>query len=105
MPKFAFIYRRSNPPKTPENGQAHMTKWRAWSSGLGSALVYPGMPFSDAATVSAPGITEGSGEIPLSGVSVVEADSFEAAKQMAKACPHLDLGGDIIVAQGMDMEM
>ena len=105
MTKFAFIYRGGNPPKTPEEGQQHMSKWRAWSSGLGDALIYPGMPFSNGVTVSADGAQQGSGEPPLSGVSVVEADTLEAAQEMAKTCPHLNLGGDIVVAEGMDLEM
>lgn len=105
MTKFAFIYRGGSPFKTPEEGKAHMTKWRAWRDGLGGALVSPGMPFSTAVTVSAVDVGEGSGEIPLSGISIVEASDLGAAQKMAKACPHLDIGGDIVVAQGMDMEM
>ena len=105
MTKFAFIYRGGKPFNTPEEGKAHMTKWRAWRDGLGSAYVHPGMPFSNAVTVSAGAIGEGSGEIPLSGISIVEASDLEAAQKMAKACPHLDIGGDIVVAQGIDMEM
>lgn len=105
MAKFAFIYRGGQPFRTPEEGRAHMARWRAWRDGLGEAYVYPGMPFSVAVTVSASGTCEGSGEVPLSGVSIVEAASLEAAQEMAKACPHLGIGGDIVVAQGMDIEM
>lgn len=105
MPKFALIYRGGNPPSSPEEGQAHMTNWRAWSAGLGVAMTYPGMPFSAAVTVSSSGVADGSGDIPMSGISVVEAEDLEAAQAMAKSCPHLNLGGDIVVAQGMDMEM
>ncbi len=105
MTKFAFIYRGGRPPATPEEGRAHMQKWRAWSGGLGAAMVCPGMPFAEAVTVAADGETEGSGAIPLSGVSIVEAEDLAAAQAMARACPHLDLGGDIVVARGLDMEM
>ena len=105
MPKFAFVYRGGRSPGSPEEGRAHMARWRAWSGGLGDAMSYPGMPFSGAVTVNSAGMTEGSGEVPLSGVSVVEAPDLEAALAMAKSCPHLHLGGDIVVATGMDMEM
>lgn len=105
MPKFAFIYRGGNKPKTPEEGKAHMTRWRAWSDGLGEAYIYPGMPFSTAMTVNAEGVSEGGGDVVLAGVSIVEADTMEAAQQMAQTCPHLAIGGDIVVAQGIDMEM
>ncbi len=51
------------------------------------------MPFVRSVTVSATGETEGSGDVPVTGVTVIE------------ACPHLDLGAEIVVAEGMDMPM
>lgn len=102
MPKFTFIYRGGNPPR---DGRAHMTRWRAWRDGLGDAYVYPGMPFSRAVTVSSEGVSEAGEGMTLSGFSVVEVDDIEVAQRMAASCPHLDLGGDIIVAEGLDMEM
>lgn len=102
MPKYTFIYRGGS---HPENGKAHMEKWRAWSGALAEAMVYPGMPFAGGVTVSASGVADGSGDIPLTGISVIEAESLKAAEEFAKSCPHLDLGGDIVVAQGIDMEM
>ncbi len=105
MTKFAFIYRDANPPATPEEGKAHMEKWRAWAEGLGEAYIYPGMPFLAATIVSTSGVSEYGGGARLNGVSIIEADSPEAAQQMAQGCPHLNLGGDIVVAEGMDLEM
>lgn len=105
MPKFAFIYRGGKPPASPEEGQQHMEKWRAWAASLGDANIYPGMPFSSARIVSGTGVSDGSGEPGLAGVSVVEANDLTAAQDMAQSCPHIDLGGDIVVAQGVDMEM
>ena len=102
MPRFAFIYRGGKPP---EDGKAHMAKWRAWRDSLEDAYVCPGMPFSAALTVAAGGTVQGSGAVALAGVSIVEAKDIEAARSMAERCPHLDLGGDIVVAQGMNMEM
>ncbi|MDU8913819.1 hypothetical protein [Aestuariicoccus sp. MJ-SS9] len=101
-PKYTFIYRGGN---HPDDGNAPMEKWCAWPSALAEAMVYPGMPFAGAVTVSAGGVSDASGDIPLTGVSVIEADSLQAAKEIAKSCPHLDLGGDIVVAEGIDMEM
>jgi hypothetical protein len=39
----------------------------------------------------------------LSGFSIVKADSMDAAIEMAKACPTLDLDGTLEVAQVMKM--
>ncbi len=105
MPRFAFIYRGGAPFETPEDGKRHMANWRAWRDGLGAAFVYPGMPFATTVTVSSKGIAEGGGQVPLCGISVVEAESLEAAQDMARACPHLGIGGDIVVAEGIEMEM
>lgn len=105
MAKFGLIYRGAKPFTSREDGMAHMANWKAWAEGLGKAYIYPGMPFSAAMTVAADGVTEGSGAVALNGVSVIEAESMEAALAIAKSCPHLNTGGDIVVAQGMDMEM
>ena len=105
MAKFAFIYRGGTRPESPEQGKAHMEKWRAWAGSLGAALIYPGMPCSSAKIVASSGITDGSGAPPVSGISVVEAETMEAATAMARSCPHLDMDGDIVVAEGIDMEM
>jgi hypothetical protein len=100
MAKFAFIYRSANPPSSPEAGQAHMQAWTAWSDGLGDAMIYPGMPFSQAVVVSKDGIERMTEGVPLNGVSVVEAATCEEAGAMAASCPHLNMGGDIVVAEG-----
>lgn len=105
MPRFALIYRNANPPGSPEEGQKHMEAWRAWSSGLGDAMVEPGMPFSQSVAVSSSGVSENVGANALNGISIVEAEDCHAARAMAESCPHLSLGGDIVVAEGMDMEM
>ena len=37
------------------------------------------------------------------GFSVVKANSMEAALEMAKECPHVELGGTLEVAEMMEM--
>lgn len=105
MPKFALIYRNANPPSTPEEGEKHMQDWMAWSTGLGEAMVEPGMPFSQCVAVSSEGVNEDIGAHTLNGISIVEAEDCHAARAMAEGCPHLGMGGDIVVAEGMDMPM
>ncbi len=105
MPKFLLAYHGGHNFKSKEEGMEHMTKWQAWSTGLGDAVVDPGMPVGPSKTVSADGVTEGGGSNPLSGITILQADTIEAACEMAKACPHVDIGGTIEVAQAMDMEM
>lgn len=105
MPKFLFAYHGGHQFETKEEGMVHMAKWQAWSAGLGDAVVDPGMPVSGSKTVSSDGITDGGGSNPLSGITIVQADTIEAALEMAKSCPHVTIGGTIEVAQAMDMSM
>ena len=70
----------------------------AWVSSLGDASVDPGNPLGMSKTVSADGVTDGGGANPMSGFSVVKADSMDAALEMAKECPFLEIGGTIVVA-------
>jgi len=105
MPKFLLAYHGAPQFKTKQDGANHMVAWRAWSQGLGDAVVDPGMPVGASRTVSSSGVEDGGGSNPLSGVTIIQADTMEAAVAMASACPHIDAGGTIEVAEGMDMEM
>ncbi|MEP4034251.1 hypothetical protein [Roseibium polysiphoniae] len=85
---------------------AHMTAWRAWSGGLGDAVLDPGMPVGPSMTLNQDGsVTEGGGANPASGVTILQAASMEDALELAKPCPHLSAGGTIEVAEALDMEM
>jgi hypothetical protein len=55
-------------------------------------------------TVSSGGVSDDGGSNPLLGFTIVKADSMDAALEMAKACPHLDMDtGTIEVAEVMEM--
>ena len=101
MPKYVLAYHGS---KRPENPAQHMTRWKAWVDELGATLVNPGLPLGRSKTVSSDDVTDGGGANPLSGFSVVEASSMDAAVAMAQGCPHLDIG-TIEIAEAMDMDM
>ncbi len=92
MPNFIFAYHGGRKPDSPEEGQALMARWQAWIEGLGDAAVNPGTPVGLSKTVSADGVEDGGGPNPLSGFSVVAADSMDAALALAKDCPHLEIG-------------
>ena len=53
-------------------------------------------------TVTASGVEDNGGSNPLSGYTLVNADSIEAACEMAKGCPIL-VDGTIEVAETMEM--
>lgn len=103
MPNYVFAYHGGKKPETPEEGAKQMAKWKAWVAGLGDAVVNPGTPLGMSKTVSADGVSDGGGSNPLSGFTIVAADNMDAALEMAKACPFVEMG-TIEVAQVMEMQ-
>lgn len=102
MANYIFAYHGGKKPESPAAGAQMMAKWQAWLAGLGDAVVNPGTPVGKSKTVSASGVTDDGGSNPLSGFSIVKADSMDAALEMAKGCPHLE-HGTIEVAETMEM--
>ena len=92
MSNFIFAYHGGKKPETPEAGAELMARWKAWIGGLGDAVVNPGTPLGMSKTVSSDGVADDGGSNPLMGFSVVEADSMDAALEMAKSSPHLEIG-------------
>ena len=103
MPNYIIAYHGGNKPETPEAGAEQMAKWKAWVDGLGDAAVNPGTPLAKTRIVSASGVSDDGGPAAMSGFSVVKADTMDAALEMAKACPFLDTGGTLEVAEMMEM--
>ena len=103
MSNYIFAYHGGKMPESPEEGAKHMAKWKAWVGGLGDAVVNPGTPLGKSKTVSADGVSDDGGSNPLSGIFIVKADSMDAALEMAKEDPFLELGGTIEVAEAMKM--
>jgi len=103
MSIYVFSYHGGKKPESPEEGAKYIAKSKAWVRGLGDALVNPGTPLGKPKTISSGGVSDDGGSNPVSGFSIVKADSMDAALEMAKACPFLDLGGTLEVAKVMKM--
>ncbi len=102
MANYVFAYHGGKMPESPEEGAKLMAKWKAWVDGLGDTMVNPGTPLGKSKTVSSSGVSDDGGSNPLLGFSIVKADSMDAALELAKACPHLEIG-TIEVAEEMEM--
>ncbi len=102
MPNYIIAYHGGKMPETPEEGAKQMEKWKAWVGGLGDAMVNPGTPLGKSKTVSSDGVSDNDGSSRLTGFSMVKADSMDAALEMAKACPFLEIG-TVEVAEVMEM--
>ncbi len=103
MSNYVIAYHGGKTLESPEEGAKQMAKWKAWVDGLGDAVVNPGTPLGKPKTVSSSGVSDHGGSNPLIGFSIVKADSMDAALEMAKACPTLEIGGTLEVAEVMEM--
>jgi hypothetical protein len=104
MAKFVLAYHGGGMPETEAEQAEVMAAWGTWFGGLGESVLDRGSPIVVAKTVSSDGSTrDGGGANPLSGYSLVEADSLESAVEIAKGCPVLATGGSIEVCQTVEM--
>ena len=92
MPDYIIAYHGGRKPENREEGAKHMAKFEAWVSGLGDAVVNPGHPLGESKTVSFSGVSDDGRSNRLVGFSIVKADSMDAALEMAKGYPHLEIG-------------
>jgi hypothetical protein len=100
MAKFLMAYHGGRAPDTPEEGAEVADAWEAWFASMGRAVVDGGNPVGRAKTVASDGgVSEGGGPNPVSGYSVIEADSLDAAVVLAHNCPVLASGGSVEVAE------
>jgi len=101
MAKFVLAYHGGSKGfKTKEEGQAHMKSWRAWEASLGDVT---SMYFGKSKTVSTEGIADDGGSNPLSGITIMQADTLADVLEKVKKCPHLGIGGSVEVVQAMEM--
>jgi len=103
MSDYVFAYHGGKEFDSPEEGQKHMKKWRAWLQGLGDAVITSGTPLGLSSLVSSEGIMDFEGPDHLSGFSIFRADGMCEALEIAKSCPHLDIG-TIEVAEVMEIK-
>ena len=104
MPKFVLAYHGGGMAETEEEQAEVMAAWGAWMEGLGSALKDPGNPAGATKTIRSDGsVIDGGGANPVTGYSIIEADSLDHAVSLAKDNPIFDSGGSVEVIEAIDM--
>jgi len=103
MAQYIIAYLGGDQPSSPEEGKQHFAKYKEWLSSLGDSVVSPANPFKDTSTVNPDGSVTSGGKSTMSGYTIIEADSMEAALAIAKACPFLNIGGSLEVSELMQM--
>ena len=93
MAKYMILYKgeaTDMSQMSQDEMQAVMGKWAAWMGSVGSAMTDMGNPFGTGASVVDDG-SEGTAT-SLTGFSILEADSMEAAKALTNGHPFLSDG-------------
>ncbi len=109
MKKFVIIYYlpagalEKMQTSPPEVMQAEMKAWMDWFAQAGDAVVDQGEFFANRAKVNGENVSEASHDV--SGYSIIQAENFEAAKDMVKSHPHVGFfeGCDLEIFEPMEM--
>jgi hypothetical protein len=103
MPQYVIAYLGGNQPSSLEEGKKHMAKYMEWLNSLGDSAVSPMNPFKDTHTVKPEGTSAPGSVTKMSGFTIINADSMDAALALAKSCPFLEIGGSLEVSELMQM--
>ncbi|MFC2094292.1 YciI family protein [Bacteroidota bacterium] len=103
MTQYIITYLGGDQPSSPEEGKQHFAKYKEWLASLGDSAVSPANPFKGTSTVNPDGTVTTGSKTLMSGYTIIEVDSMEAALLIAKACPFLDIGGSLEVSELMQM--
>jgi hypothetical protein len=97
MAKYLFVYHGGGMAESEEERNESMAAWGRWAGDLGSAVVDFGAPIGATTTVG------GDGGNHATGYSLIDAESLDAAAELAKGCPILASGGSVEVAETIAM--
>lgn len=103
MAQYLITYLGNPREMGKEEGRMHMVKYREWLDDLGHAAISPANPVRNAKTIESDGSVIDGGITKMSGYSIIEAESDEAALAIVKACPYLDVGGQLELAELVQM--
>ncbi len=103
MTQYIIVYLGGDQPSSPKEGKKHFAKYQEWLSSLGDTVISPANPFKGTNTVNPDGSVTAGSTTSMSGYTIVEADSMNAALEIAKACPFLDINGSLEVSELMKM--
>lgn len=97
MAKFVLIYHAPTTPAEatpadPEQTSAVMQEWNAWAGKVGDGLVDFGTPLADGVRVT-PDREVVPSTRDVVGYTILEAADLDAALQLARVHPHLDMPG------------
>ncbi len=86
MNKFLFVYLGGQTPANPKEAEKYNAEWMEWFNALGKAIVEIGAE-TKVGKVVVGTVVKNPGANPVTGYTVVQADSLDSAIALAKGCP------------------
>lgn len=103
MAKYLFAYKGGGMASTDAEREAAMAEWGAWFGEFGPAIIDCGNPIAVSKVVTSGGVADGGGTGAVTGYTLIEADSLDAAAGLADGCPVLKHGGSVEVGETVPM--
>jgi hypothetical protein len=103
MAKYLLSYRGGGMPATEKEQAKVMAAWNKWYTKLGAAIVDGGNPIGQSQLITATGDVKKAGKSAISGYTIIEAKSIDAAVKLAKGCPIIKSGGTVEVGETYDV--
>jgi len=102
MAKYLLVYYGGKMETDPKMVEKSMAIWMKWFADLGKAVVDGGAPSQPGKIVGEGGV-KSAGAKPVTGYSILQAKSLDAAIALAKSCPVIANGGQVAVYPLMSM--
>jgi hypothetical protein len=100
MSNYLLAYHGGGMPQTEQERTKVNAAWGQWYKQLGSAVVDGGNPVGQTMMISSDGSTmQGGGPNPVSGYTIIQANSMADAVKMSQGCPVLSNGGSVEVGE------
>lgn len=99
MKLFILHYFGGEHPSSPEAAKQHFSEYQQWLTELGDTAVKPMVPHKNSHTITAPATVTAGSSTALSGHTIIQALTIEAAIEVAKSCPFLALNGQLEIAE------
>ena len=94
MATYLLAYHGGGMPQDEAQRNKIMAAWGEWMGSLGDNLIDGGNPVGQTKSITSGGaVSDGGGANPVSGYSLIKADSMDQALAYAKKCPILGEGG------------
>jgi len=103
MPHYIIVYLGGNQPSDPEEGKRNFAKYMEWLSSLGDSAVSPANPLKNTMFVNPDGSVSSGSKTTMSGYTIIEAETMDAALSAARSCPFLEVGGSLEVSEMVKM--